>query len=53
MSQVQIVKQRVCIAIFTVGLSLAAFGELGCSPEQNHMAHTPANEVTHVVITRG
>ena len=53
MSQVQLVKQRVCIAIFTVGLSLAAFVEIGCSPEQSHMAHSPVNSVSHVIIVRG
>ncbi len=53
MSQVQLVNQRVCIAIFTVGLSLAAFVEIGCAPEHSNMAHSPVSEVSHVVVIRG
>jgi len=52
MSQVQLVKQRVCIAIFTIGLSLAAFVEIGCMPEHEHMANSAIKEVSHVVIVR-
>ena len=37
MSQVKLVKQRVCLAIFTFGLSLAGFYEVGCASEQNMM----------------
>jgi hypothetical protein len=53
MSQVQQVKQRVCIAIFTVGLSLAAFVEIGCSPDQSQMADSNTEEVSQVVVIKG
>ena len=53
MSQVKLVKQRVCLAIFTLGLSLAAFVEIGCSPEQNYMVHSLGQQISHVVVIKG
>lgn len=53
MNQIQLVKQRVCIAILTVGLSLAALGEFGCSPEQNQMVDSSDNKVNQLVVVRG
>ena len=52
MSHVKAVKQRVCLAIFTVGLSLAAFVEISCTPDHDQMANTPLSKVEHVVIVK-
>jgi len=52
MSHVKAVKQRVCLAIFTVGLSLGAFHKIGCVSEQNQMVHSPVDKVGHVVIIK-
>jgi len=52
MSQTKAIKQRVCAAIFTLGICLAGFHEIGCSPEQSQLANITIKQIEHLVIVK-
>ena len=52
MSRVKQVKQRVCMAIFTMGLSLAGFHGIDCLSVQDSITVIPALSASTIVMIK-
>jgi|GEM_PF-3592302 len=49
MNRIKIVKERVCLAILALGISLAALHELGCQSANGQIAKDVADKSVQIV----
>ena len=52
MNKVKLIKERVCFAIFALGISLAAMHEIGCNPELSNFAKKIPTQNESLIIIK-
>ena len=50
MTSVRKVRQRVCIALFTFGLSLTVLEQTGCCTQLDHITYIETNQAQQIVL---